>query len=62
MAAWFQIDVKRCAPGFGAGSLERDDLGMVPSSDLVETGANHFSSPHQNCADHGIGTGPADSF
>jgi hypothetical protein len=56
MAARLQINVQRCALGLGASPFERDDLGVIPSGEVMKTGGNDFFSPNQHRADHRVGT------
>jgi hypothetical protein len=43
MAARLQRDIESSAPGFGAGALERDDLGVIAAGKPVVTTADDLT-------------------
>lgn len=62
MAARFQIDIERRTLGLGTSPFECDDLGVIPSGEVMKAGGNDFFPPYQHGTDHRVGTGPAGSL
>jgi hypothetical protein len=59
VAAGFQSDVERRAPGLRPGLLERGDFRMITACDSMEAGPHDPAATHQHSADDRIGAGPS---